>query len=135
MNYLLVEWLGALDGLLVCSSFFEVGKELGVEDSVTFLNVVDFVHGKDAADGDDREQDSDPEGSLAAGDATVVIKLLHLRHIDIRHARAVSSSLSESQIEEEQEAHKEACPEVGSSHSQDNNLTNYLIIETIKVNK
>ena len=55
-----------------CSSVLEVGEELGVEDGVAVLHVVDGVESVDGGDGDDGHHDGDPDAGLLASDHTGV---------------------------------------------------------------
>ena len=51
-----------------CSSVLEVGEELGVEDGVAVLHVVDGVESVDGGDRDDGHHDGDPDAGLLASD-------------------------------------------------------------------
>ena len=57
---------------MIYSSVLEVGEELGVEDCVAVLDVVDRVEGIDSRDRDDGENDWDPDGGLLTGDDACV---------------------------------------------------------------
>ena len=49
-----------------CSSVLEVGEELGVEDGVARLDVVDSVEGVHCGNWNDGKDDRDPDGCLFA---------------------------------------------------------------------
>ena len=50
------------------SSVLELGEELGVEDGVAGLDVIDGVHSVDTRDGDEDHDDGDPNTGLFARD-------------------------------------------------------------------
>ena len=58
-----------------CSSVLEVGEELGVEDGVAVLHIVDGVESVDGGDGDNGHHDGDPDAGLLASDHTGVSSL------------------------------------------------------------
>ena len=55
-----------------CSSVLEVGKELGVEDGVAVLDVVDGVESVNRSDGDNGHHNGNPDAGLLASDHTGV---------------------------------------------------------------
>ena len=65
-------FLCALFLKLNSSSVLEVGEELGVEDGVAVLDIVDRVECVHRGDRDNREQNWNPDGSLLTSDHTCV---------------------------------------------------------------
>ena len=103
-----------------CSTVLEVGEELGIKDSVAFLDIVDQVHGVDGDNRDDGHDDGDPDCGLAARDFTVVGNVLPAIHGNVGESVTVMSlddrnaSLSHHRVEEEEEGHQEAGPNANS---------------------
>ena len=119
----------ARDGVLWHSTVLEVGEELGVENSITLLNVVDFVHGVDCTDRYDGKHDGHPDCGLAASNFAVVDGVLEVWNGNVGKAVAVGlllkrCRLSIHHVGQEEEADQKAGLVAGSHRSRINNKSN-----------